>query len=189
MAALQALPPKLGHDVGLQVVALLQLLEATTGVGFCHHCCNLSPHCECIGASQPAPPTSWSQIVRQAPGYGVTSSSRGVTDPSTSMGGMPVYMVPPPGLTPPDFFIWCIPPQETPSPPGILVSLQYWPSVGRASQMRAAIERQAQALQAQALQAPPPWAPLLPAPQVVPPLCQPLPFPGSWSATPYKQAV
>ena len=51
------------------------------------------------GASQLAPPTLWSQIVQQAPGYGVTSSSGGVTDPSTSMGGMPGYVAPPPGLT------------------------------------------------------------------------------------------
>ena len=123
VAGLQVLPPKLGHDVGLQVVALLQLLEATMGVGFCCHCCNPRPFCKCTGASQSAPPMSWSQIVGQTPGYGVTFSSGGVTDPSTSMGGMPGYVVPPPGLTPPDFSIWSIPPQETTPPPGIPVSL------------------------------------------------------------------
>ena len=119
---LQALPPRLSLDLGSQVVALLQQLEAATGVGFCHHCCHPRPHCTCTGASQLAPPTLWSQIVQQAPGYGVTSSSGGVTDPSTSMGGMPGYVAPPPGLTPPDFSIWSIPPQEAPPPPGLPVS-------------------------------------------------------------------
>ena len=101
VVGLQALPPRLCLDLGSLVIALLELLEAATGVGFCHHCCHLRPHCMCMGASQLDPPMSWSQIVQQAPGYGVTSSSRGVTDPSTSMGGMPGYVVPPPGLTPP----------------------------------------------------------------------------------------
>ena len=150
---LQVLPPRLSLDLGSQVIALLQLLEAAT-VGFCHHCCHLRPHCMCTGASQPAPSTSWSQVVQQAPGYGVTSSRRGVTNLSTSMGGMPGYVVPPPGLIPPDFSIWSIPPQEAPLPPGLLASLLYWPPMGRATQMRATIERHAQVLWAQALQAP-----------------------------------
>ena len=98
-AGLQVLPPRLSHDLGLQVVALLQLLEVAIGVGFCHHCCNPRPHCKCTGASQLVPPTLWSQIVEQTPGYGVTASSGGVTTPSTSMVGMPGYIAPPPGLT------------------------------------------------------------------------------------------
>ena len=122
VVGLQALPPRLSLDLGSQVVALLQLLEAATGVGFCHHCCHPRPRCTCTEASQLAPPMSWSQIVQQASWYGVTSSSRGVTDPSTSMGGMPGYVVPPPGLTPPDFSIWSIPPQEAPPPPGLPIS-------------------------------------------------------------------
>ena len=120
-AGLQALPLRLSLDLGSQVVALLQLLEAATGVGFCHHCCHQRPHCTCTGASQLASPMSWSQIIQQTPGYGVTSSSRGVTDQSTFMGGMPGYVVPPPGLTPPDFPIWSRPPQEIPPPPGLPV--------------------------------------------------------------------
>ena len=122
VVGLQALPPRLSLDMGHEVVALLQLLEAATGVGFCHHCCHPRPRCTCTGASQLAPPTSWSQIVQQDPGYGVTSSRGGVTNPSTSTGGMPGYVVPPPGLTPPDFSIWSIPPQEAPLPPGLPVS-------------------------------------------------------------------
>ena len=100
VAGLKALPPRLSLDLGSQVVALLQLLEAATGVRFCCHSCHPRPHCTCTRASQLASPTSWSQIVQQALGYGVTSSSRGVTDPSTFMGGMPGYVAPPPGLTP-----------------------------------------------------------------------------------------
>ena len=122
VAGLQTLPPRLSHDLGLQVVALLQLLEVATGIGFCCHCCNPRPCCKCMGASQLAPPMSWSQIVEQTSGYGLTSSSRGVTTPSTSMGGMPGYVAPPPGLTPPDFSIWSMPPQEASLPKGLPVS-------------------------------------------------------------------
>ena len=194
VVGLQALPPRLSLDLGSQVIALLQLLGAATGVGFCHHCCHPRPCCTCMGASQLAPPMSWSQIVQQAPGYGVTSSRGGVTDPSTSMGGMPGYVAPPPGLTPPDFSIWSIPPQEAHPPPGLPVSPLYRPPVGRASSLRAAIDRQTQALRAMALQAPMPQAstlqaPMLQAPQMVPPLHQPLPSSGSQPATPYQQAV
>ena len=127
---------------------------------------------------------------------------------------MPGYVAPPPGLTPPDFSIWSIPPPEVPPPPGLPVSPVYQPPVGRASLLRAAVNQQAQVLwtpgsqtpvlqaptlQAQALramapQAPTPsapksQAPLPQAPQMVPPLCQPLPSSGSQPATPYQQAV
>ena len=108
LVGLQALPPRLCLDLGTQVIVLLQLLEADTGVGFCHHCCHPRPCCMCTRASQLAPHMAWSQIVQQAQGYGVTSSSGGVTNPSTPMGGMPGYVAPPPGLTPPDFSMWSI---------------------------------------------------------------------------------
>ena len=124
-AGLQVLPPRLSHDLGLQVVALLQLLEAAMGVGFCHHYCNPRPRCKCMGASQPAPRKSWSQIVEQTPGYGLTSSAGEVTHPSTSVGGMPGYMVPPPSLTPLDYSIWSMPPRETSVPKGLPGSLPY----------------------------------------------------------------
>ena len=194
VVGLQALPLRLCLDLGTQAVALLQLLEAATGVGFCHHCCHLRLHCTCTGASQPAPPTSWSQIVQQTQGYGVTSTSRGVTNLSTPMGGMPGYAVPAPDLTPPDFSIWSIPPQEVPPPPGLPASLLYQPPIRRATSLTAAIDRQAQAMRAMVPQAPTPLAPrsqALPsqAPQMVPPMCQPLPSSGSWPATPYQQVV
>ena len=96
-----------------------------------------------MGASQLAPPMLWSQIVEQTPGYGLTSSSGGVTHPSTSMGGMPGYMVPPPGLIPPDYSIWSMPPWEASLPEGLPGSPRYRPPIGRAAQMRAALDRQA----------------------------------------------
>ena len=178
-AGLQALPPRLSHDLGHQVVTLLQLLEVATGVGFCHHCCKLRPCCTCMGASQVAPPMSWSQVVEQTPGYGVTSSSGGVTTPSTFMGGMPGYVAPPPGLTPPDYSIWSMPPQEASLPEGLLGSPWYRPPAGRAAHMRATLDRQAQAS----------WAPVPQAPQMAPPLHQPLPYSRGWPATPYQQVA
>ena len=64
-AGLQVLPSNMGCDMGLPAVALLQLLEVSTGVGFCHYYCSLGPRCKCVETSQPVPPTSWSQIVEQ----------------------------------------------------------------------------------------------------------------------------
>ena len=213
-AGLQALPPMLCLDLGTQAVALLQLLEAATGVGFCHHCCHPRPHCTCTGASQLAPSMLWSQIVQQAQGYEVTSTARGVTDPSAPMRGMPGYVVPLPDLAPPDLSIWSIPPQEVPPPPGLPASPLYQPPVGRASLLRAIMNQQAQALRTPGSQtpasqvptsqapvlmatmptAPMPSAPKLQAPplqahQMMPPLCQPLSSSGSQPATPYQQVV
>ena len=45
VAGLQAVPPNLGRDMGLPAVALLQLLEATTRVGFCRYCCKPGSQC------------------------------------------------------------------------------------------------------------------------------------------------
>ena len=187
VAGLQVLPPDLSSHLGLGVVNLLQLLEVATRVGFCCFCCSLDPYCGCVGASQSAPSTSWSQIVEQTPGYGVTTSSRGVTTPSTSMGGMTGYVAPPPGLTPPDYSIWSLPSPEASPPKGLPVSPRYQPPIGRSTQMRATLNRQAQVPQAQAPQAPAhqapahqalvPCAPALQAPQMAPPICQSLPCP------------
>ena len=143
------------------------------------------------------------------PGIWSDCFSGGVTDPSTPMGGMPGYVAPPPGLTSPDFSIWSIPPLEVPLPPGLPVSPLYWPPMGRASLLRAAVNQQAQVLrtpglqtptsQAQALramapQAPTPSAPKSQAPppqapQMAPPLHQPLPSSRSQPTTPYQQAM
>ena len=145
VAGLQVLPLNLGRDMGLPAVALLQLLEASTGVGFCHYCCSLGPWCKCVGPSQPVPPASWSQIVEQTPGYGVTTSSGGMTTPSTSAAEMPGYMVPLPGLTPPDFSSWSLPPTEAPPPQGLPTASQGLPGIGRSIQIRATTERHTRA--------------------------------------------
>ena len=190
-AGLQAVPPNLVHDVGLPGVVLLQLLEATTGVGFCRYCCHPGSRCKCIGAYQPAPPKLWSQIVEQTPGHGATASSGCMTTPSTTAAGMPGYVVPLLGLTPPDFSSWSLPPPEVPLSRGLLAASQGLPGVGRSNMIRGTVERHARMQWALG-----PWAPAeqaqvppmsMPhAPQVAPPLCQPLP---SQAATPYQQAV
>ena len=192
-AGLQVLPLNLGHDMGLPAVALLQLLEASP-VGFCHHCCSPGSQCKCVGASQPVPSASWSQIVEQTPGYGVITSSRGMTTPSTSVAGMPGYVAPLPGLTPPDFSSWSLPPPEDPPPwrlPAASQGLSHISCVGRSIQVRAAVERQAQAQLAQGptgLAQPAQTQPtLVPhTPQMAPPLHQP---PLGWPATLYQQTV
>ena len=147
-------PHRLGHDVGSEVVVVLCLLQSATGVGFCCHCFRPRLHCICVGASQLTPPMLWNQVAEQTPGYGQTSSSGGVPKQSTSMGGMPGYVAPPPGLTSTDFSIWSLPLQEAHSPPGLLAFPQYQPPMGRASMMRATIDKQAQVLQTSGLQAP-----------------------------------
>ena len=188
---LLALPPNLGRDMGLPAVALLQLLEASTGVGFCHYCCRPGLWCMCIGASPQVPPASWSQVVEQTPGCGVTTSSAGMTTPSTSVAGMPGYVAPLPGLTPPDFSSWSLPPPETPLPWGLPAASQGLSHIGRSIQVRATVEMQAQAQLAQGprglvqpTQTQPMPAPQ--TPQMAPPLHQP---PPGWPATPYQQAV
>ena len=188
VAGLQAVPPNLGHDMGLPVVALLQLLEATTGVGFCCYCCKPGSQCKCMGAYQVAPPKSWSQIVEQTPGYGVTASSGGMTTPSTTVAGMPGYVVPPPGLTPPDFSSWSLPPPEAPLSWGLPTALHGLPGIGRSTLIRGTVERHARVQLALGLWAPAQWAQAPPTsvphtPQMAPSLHQP---PPSRTATLYQ---
>ena len=191
VAGLQALPPNLGCDMGLPAVALLQLLEASTGVGYCCYCCRPGSQCMCVGASQPVPPASWSQVVEQTPGYGVAASSGGMTTPSTSVAGMPGYVVPLLGITPPDFSSWSLPPPEVPLPRGLPEAMQGLSRMGRSIQVRAMAERQARAQLAycprglvQPAQKQPPAAPC--TPQVSLPLHQP---PPGRPATQYQLAV
>ena len=190
-AGLQVLPPNLGLDMDLPAVVLLQLLEASTGVGYCCYCCRPGSRCTCVGASQPVPPASWSQVVEQTPGYRVATSSGGMTTPSTSVAGMPGYVAPLLGITPPDFSSWSLPPPEIPPPWGLPAATQGLSHVGRSIQVRAAAERQARAQLAQCprdLVPPAQTQPLVAphTPQVALPLHQP---PPGWPATQYQQAV
>ena len=142
-AGLQAVPPNLACDVGLPAMVLLQLLEATTGVGFCCFCCHPSPQCKCMGAYQQAPTKTWSQVVVQTPGYGVAASSGGMTTPSTTTAGMPGYVAPLLGLTLPDFSNCSLPPPEIPLSRGLPMASQGLPGVGRSEMIRNAVGRHA----------------------------------------------
>ena len=160
-------PPNLGSKVSLPAVALLELLEKTTGWVYCHFCYHLGSRCTCMGAY----PLSWSQVVGKLPGCRATASSGGMTAPSTPAAGMSGYLPPPPGLPPIDFSKWRLPPPEAPvsrgptAPPNL-------PGVGRSINLRGTVKR--------IMGAPHPgrlaqWMPVPPAsmpctPQTVPPL-------------------
>ena len=179
-SGLQVLPPNLGSDMSLPVVALLQLLEKTTGWGFCHYCCHLGSRCICMGAYHPAPPQLWSQVVEQSPGYRVTASSGGMTSPSTTAAGMSGYVPPPPGLTPIDFPSWRLLPPEAPASRGLPAAPPGLPGVRRSIMLRGVAERNTRAQMARHPGSLAVWTQTLPTlapcmPQIVPPLCQPLP--------------
>ena len=175
-SGLLALPLNLGSDMSLPAVGLLQLLEKTTGWGFCHYCCHLGSRCICMGAYQQAPPPSWSRVVDQSPGYRATASSGGMTSPSTTAAGMSGYAPPPPGLPPIDFSNWRLPPPEALASRGLPPAPPSLPGIWRSIRLRGMAG--AQMAQhpgglAQWTQTQPTSAPC--TPQMVPPLCQPQP--------------
>ena len=49
---MKVVPPNLSMEVYLDSMVLLQLLEATTGMGYCRICCQPTPSCLCLGAYQ-----------------------------------------------------------------------------------------------------------------------------------------
>ena len=93
-AGLQVLPPGLSNCLDPEVLNLFHHLEAVTQVKFCHLCYYPETNCRCAGVPPMTPPTSWSQIMEQTPGYGMTTPSGGVATLSTSLGGMS-RLVPP----------------------------------------------------------------------------------------------
>ena len=114
-----------------------------------------------------------------------------MTTPSTSVAGMPGYVAPPLGLTPPDFSSQSLPPPKTPPPWGLPTASQGLSHIGRYIQVRAAVERQARAQLVQGprgLAQPAQTQPMsaLRTPQMAPPLHQP---PPGQPATPYQQVV
>ena len=188
---LWAVPPNLNLEVCLTMMVLLQLLEATMGVGFCRFCCWPSPWCTCLGAYQWAPTKTWSQVMEQIPGYGVAASSGGPTTPSTTTAEVSEYEAPPPGLTLPDFSNWNLPPPETPPPRGLPAASGGLPGIGRSDMIRMAVGKHNRVQEVVGLWAPGQQAPALPmlvlcTPQVAPPLHQPR---LSNPATPYPQVV
>ena len=177
-AGLRAVPPNLNLEVCLPMMVLLQLLEATMGVGFCHFCCQPSPWCKCLGAYQQAPTKTWSQVVEQIPGCGVAASSGDPTTASTTTAEMPGYVMPPPGLTLPDFSNWSLPSPEIPPSRGLPVASEGLPGIGRSDMIRNAVGKHNRVQLVVGLWAPGQQAPALPmsapsAPQVALPLHQP----------------
>ena len=72
--------------------------------------------------------------MEQTLGYGMTASSGGVTTPSTSIGGMPRLVSPPPGIPIWDLFQW-----KAPTPQQPVTVPPYRPPTGRAKRLKAAM--------------------------------------------------
>ena len=175
---MKVVPPNLSMEVCLNSMVLLQLLEATTGMGYCRICCQPSPQCRCLGAYQPAPTETWSQMMARVPGQGVVAAIGGPTTPGTATAEVQEQGVPspPPGLHLPDFTNWSLPLPEAPPTGGLPAPSGGLPGIGRQTVGPRASDQWAPA--------PPMQAPS--APQGALPVRQPRP---SQPATPYQQAV
>ena len=135
-SSLLAPPPNLSSEVNLPAMALLELLEKTTGWVYCHFCYHLGSRCTCMGAYPP----SWSQVVGESPGCRATASSGGMTTPGTPAAGMSGYLPPPPGLPPIDFSKWRLLPPEAPASGGPTAPPNL-PGVGRSVNLRGTAKR------------------------------------------------
>ena len=118
---MKVVPPNLSMEVYLDSMVLLQLMEATTGMGYCRICCQPSPQCCSLGAYKPAPTERWSQMMARIPGQGVVASTGGSTTPGTATAKVQEQGAPspPPGLPPPDFTNWSLPLPEAPLTGGL----------------------------------------------------------------------
>ena len=172
-------PPILGSEVSLVAVALLDLLEKSTGWVYCHFCYHLGSQCTCMGAF----PLSWSQVVGEMPGRGATASSGGLTAP-----GMPAtgYLPPPPGLPPIDYSKWRLLPPEAPIA-RVATDPLHLAGVGRGTGLWGTVKRIAGSPRPGGLaqQMPVPPTTMLCVPQTMP-VQQPH---LEQAATPYQQAV
>ena len=189
---MKVVPPNLAMEVCLDSMVLLQLLEATTGMGYCRICCQPSPRCHCPGDYQQAPMETWSQMMARMPGQGVAASIGVPTTPGTATTevqeqGVPL---PPPGLQPPDFTNWSLPLTEAPATGGLLTHSGGPSGIGRQTVGPRALGQRAPAPPMQAPSAPQgtlpvrqlrPHQPATPYQQAAQPLNQP--------ATPYQQAA
>ena len=122
---MKVVPPNLAMEVCLDSMVLLQLLEATTGMGYCRICSQPSPRCCCVGDYQLAPTETWSQMMARMPGQGVVASMGGPTTPGTAIAEVREQgvLLPPPGLQPLDLTNWSLPLMEAP-PTGDYIHLQ-----------------------------------------------------------------
>ena len=179
-SSLLAPPPNLGSKVSLPAMALLELLEKTTGWVYCRFCYHLGSRCACMEAYPP----SWSQVVGESPGCKATASSGGMTAPGTPAAGISGYL---PGLPPIDFSKWRLQPPEAPASRGPTAPPNL-PGVGRSVNLRGTAKRIAGAPHPGRLAQQMPALPvsMLCAPQMVPPLQQPC---LEWPATPHQQVV
>ena len=189
---MEVVPPNLSMEVCLDSMVLLQLLEATTGMGYCRICCQPSPQCRCLGAYQPAPTETWSQMMARMPGQGVAASTGGPTTPGTATAEVQEQGVPspPPGLHPPDFINWSLPLPEAPPTGGLPALSGGPPGIGRQTVGPWASDQWALAPPMQALSAPQGTLPVrqLRPSQPATPYQQAVQLP-SQPATPYQQAV
>ena len=112
---MNVVPPNLSMEICLEAMVLLQLLEATTGMGYCRICSQPSPRCRCED-DQYAPTVTWSQMMARMQGQGGAASIGGPTPPGTTTAGVQERKVfpPLPGLQPPDFSKWSLPLPEAP---------------------------------------------------------------------------
>ena len=84
---MKVVPPDLSMEVCLDAMVLLQLLEATTGMGYCRTCSQPSPLCHCED-NQYAPTETWSQMMARMPEQGGAASIGGPTPPGTATTGV-----------------------------------------------------------------------------------------------------
>ena len=159
---MKMVPSNLSMEVYLDSIMLLQLLEATTGMGYCRICCQPTPSCLCAGAYESVTTEAWSQMMTSIPAPGVGASSTGSTtsEASTMEVQEPGVTSPPPGLTPQDFSNWSLPLPGAPQTGGLPL-----PS-GRG------VSRQAEGPWALGPQAPTPQSQMPSAPQGMLPVCQ-----------------
>ena len=129
---MKVVPPTLSMEVCLEAMVLLQLLEATTGMGYCRICCQPSPRCHCGDDPQYAPTETWSQLMARMPGQGGVASIGGPTTPGTATTGVQEWGVPspPPGLPSPDFN-WSLPLLEAPATEGLPMPSGGPPGIGK----------------------------------------------------------
>ena len=81
---MRMVPSNLSVEVYVDSMVVLQLLEATTGMGYCRICCQPTPSCLCSGAYTSTPTEIWSQPMASVPGQGVAASSAGSTTSEAS---------------------------------------------------------------------------------------------------------
>ena len=178
-SGLMAPLPNLGSEVSLAAVALLDLLEKATGWVYCCFCYHLGSRCTCMGAFPP----SWSQVVGELPGCGVTASSGGMTAPGMPAAG---YLLPPPGLPPIDYSKWRLPLPGAPASGGAPAPPNL-PGVGRSAGLRGTAKRIVGVPRPGRLAQ---QMPALPTTMPCTPQMMPVQQPHlEWPATPYQQVV